>query len=312
MRVKVRQVGMLTVAAAVVATAAACGGSDDSAAASAGHRLVVVATTPEVSDFAREIGGDRVAVTELIKPGADPHEYEPTPKDLKTIGDAKLLILSGAGLEKKWVDDAISSSGFSGKRVECSAGITLLKHVEDGHSEDDPHIWHSVPNAEQMSRNIEAGLAAVDKKDAAAFETNLKGYEGKLRALDSRIRKQIATLPAGHRKFVTNHDAFGYYVHEYGLDFVGSIIPSFDTSAEVSGKQMNDLVQKIKQTGTKAIFSESSIPPKTAEALGKQAGVKVLSGDDALYGDSLAATGPQATYIGAEEHNLSTIVDNLR
>ncbi|HVX43521.1 MAG TPA: metal ABC transporter substrate-binding protein [Mycobacteriales bacterium] len=310
MRASVRPVAMIVLAAGLGA-AAACGGSE-AAAKSGGDKLVVVATTPQVRDFVQNIGGDRVAVTGLIKPGADPHDYEPTARDLRTIGEAKVLVLSGAGLEKKWVDSAVSSSGFSGKCIDSSAGITLLTHVEDGRTEDDPHIWHSVPNAERMATNIEAGLAAADKKDAAMFKQNLDGYEGKLRTLDARIRKEIGTLPAGHRKFVTNHDAFGYYVHTYGLDFVGSIIPSFDTNAEVSGKQLNDLVRKIKQTGTKAVFSESSIPPKTAEALGQEAGVKVLSGDQALYGDSLAVSGPGSTYIGAEEHNLRTIVDNLR
>ena len=111
---------------------------------------------------------------------------------------------------------------------------------------------------------------------------------------------------------MTNHDAFGYYVDRYRLQFVGSVIPSLDTSAELSAKQLNDLVAKIKATGTKAIFAETSLPPKSAEAIAKQAGVKVIGGEDALYGDSIGAEGtPQGTYLGAERHNTQVIVTAL-
>ena len=112
---------------------------------------------------------------------------------------------------------------------------------------------------------------------------------------------------------MTNHDAFGYYVARYGLDFVGSVIPSFDSQAELSQQDINDLVAAVKAQGVKAIFSESSLPPKTAEAIAKEAGVKVVEGDDALYGDSLGPDGGDAaTYIDMVEHNTKVIVDNLR
>jgi zinc/manganese transport system substrate-binding protein len=119
-------------------------------------------------------------------------------------------------------------------------------------------------------------------------------------------------VPAGDRKLVTNHDAFGYYIDRYQLEFVGSIIPSFDTSAELSAKDVDDIVAKIKQTGTKAVFSESSLPPKTAEAIARQAGVKVVAGEDALYGDTLGPEGSAGdTYLKMETHNTDTIVKAL-
>ncbi|GAB3884074.1 hypothetical protein GCM10027612_17230 [Microbispora bryophytorum subsp. camponoti] len=112
---------------------------------------------------------------------------------------------------------------------------------------------------------------------------------------------------------MTNHDAFGYYLDRYKLTFVGSIIPSFDTSAELSAKQVADLVAEIKATGVVAIFSEASLPPKTAEAVGREAGVTVVAGQDALYGDSLSPEGSAgATYLQMEEHNTDTIVNALR
>ncbi|MFC7528614.1 metal ABC transporter solute-binding protein, Zn/Mn family [Actinoplanes sp. GCM10030250] len=115
-----------------------------------------------------------------------------------------------------------------------------------------------------------------------------------------------------NRKLVTNHDAFGYYVARYDLDFVGSVIPSLDTSAELSARQLTDLVTKIRSTGAKAIFAESSLPAKSAETIAQQAGVKVVAGENALFGDSLGAEGtPQSTYLGAEEHNTRVIVEAL-
>lgn len=310
-----RTLAAATVAAALV-TLAGCGSDGGDAAGTSADintRLAVVATTPEVADFVRNIGGDDVAVTQIIKPNVDPHEYEPTPADIKAIGEAKLVVKNGVGLEE-WLDQTIQSAGFTGTVVDSSQGVQLRKgdpgdeEMHDG----DPHIWHDPRNAKIMVTNIEKGLAAADAAGAATFAKNLADYSAKLDKLDVDNAAAFAKLPAGDRKLVTNHDAFGYYVDRYGLQFVGSVIPSMDTSAELSAKQLTDLVAKIRSTGTKAIFTESSLPPKTAEAIAQQAGVKVIGGEDALYGDSLGEPGtPQGTYLGAEQHNTEVIVSAL-
>jgi zinc/manganese transport system substrate-binding protein/manganese/iron transport system substrate-binding protein len=164
-----------------------------------------------------------------------------------------------------------------------------------------------------MAHDIAAGFAAEDPADKAVYERNYTAYAAELHALDTRIRGRLDTLPAGQRKLVTNHDAFGYYVARYGLQFVGSVIPSFDTSAELSAKDLTDLVGKIRATGVRAIFSESSLPPKTADTVGREAGVRVVEGEQALYGDTLGPAGSDgATYLQMEEHNTTTIVTALR
>jgi zinc/manganese transport system substrate-binding protein len=313
-------------AAAAVVLLGACGSGDETAAGAAGSgtQLAVVATTPEVADFVRNIGGADVAVTQIIKPNVDPHDYEPTPADIQAISQAKLVVKNGVGLEE-WLDPTIESAGFKGTVVDSSQGVTLREgghhEEEEGHAEaeaehegeeHDPHIWHDPRNAKIMVANIEKGLAAADPARATAFAGNLATYSAKLDKLDADNTAAFATLPAGQRKIVTNHDAFGYYVERYQLQFVGSVIPSLDTSAELSARQLNDLVAKIKATGAKAIFTESSLPPKSAEAIAKQAGVKVVGGEDALYGDSLGEPGtPQGTYLGAEQHNTQVIVSAL-
>ncbi|MEV0902807.1 metal ABC transporter substrate-binding protein [Actinoplanes sp. NPDC049802] len=321
-----RLVWTAAIAAATTALAACGSGTPEAGASSAtsGPKLAVVATTPEVADFVRNIGGADVAVTQIVKPNVDPHDYEPTPADLQAIATAKLVVKNGVGLEE-WLDRTIESAGFKGTVVDSSEGVTLRegghhegegKHAEEegeaNAEEHDPHIWHDPRNAKIMVANIQKGLAAAEPAKADAFAKNLAAYSADLDKLDSDNAAAWAKVDKADRKLVTNHDAFGYYIARYDLEFVGSVIPSLDTSAELSAKQLTDLVAKIKATGTTAIFAESSLPPKTAEAIAQQASVKVVAGEDALFGDSLGAPdSPEGTYLGAERHNTQVIVDAL-
>jgi zinc/manganese transport system substrate-binding protein/manganese/iron transport system substrate-binding protein len=305
-------------AAVLVVGLAGCGNSGDTAGASpgnsarAGPKLKVVATTTQVADFARNIGGDRIELTQLLKPNVDPHDYEASPADVAAIAEADVVIENGVGLEK-FLQPAISSAGFDGTVIDTSKGVSIHEgNGTDEEKEGDPHIWHDPRNAKIMARDIADGLGAKDAAHKSLFEQNYTAYAAKLDVLDTKIQGQINALPADQRKLVTNHDAFGYYVARYGLQFVGSIIPSFDTSAELSAKDLSDLVAKIKATGVKAIFSESSLPPKTADTVGREAGVKVVEGESALYGDTLGPAGSDgATYLQMEEHNTTTIVSAL-
>ncbi len=308
-----RHLVMLITALAALIVAAGCSSSTSTgpgAGTGGGKVLKVVATTTQVQDFARVIGGDRIKLTGVLKPNVDPHDYEPSPADIDAIAQADLVVKNGVGLEK-WFDDAVRSAGFTGTVVDASQGVKIRSG--NGTAEEktgDPHIWHNPRNAKVMSANIERAFAAADPAGAAAFKANLDAYDAKLTSLDADIARQVSGL--ANKKLVTNHDAFGYYVDRYGLEFVGSIIPSFDTSAELSGKDVADLVAKIKETGVKAIFSESSLPPKTADTIGREAHVKVVEGENALYGDTLGPPGSAgATYLQMEEHNTRTIVSAL-
>jgi manganese/iron transport system substrate-binding protein len=270
-----------------------------------GRILRVVATTTQVADFARNIGGDRVQVTSLFKPNVDAHDYEPSPADIDTIARADVVIENGAGLES-WLHDTIESSGYDGPVIDTSQGVRLRQLG----GQPDPHIWQNPRNAMVMVANIERALAAADPADAEVYRANLAGYTKQLQALDAEVQRQLDSL--ANKQLVTNHDAFGYYIDRYGLQFVGSIIPSFDTSAELSGRDIRDLVAKIKATGVKAVFSETSLPPKTAETIAREAGVKVVEGEDALYGDSLGPPDSDGdTYLKMVRHNTRTIVHNL-
>jgi ABC-type Zn uptake system ZnuABC Zn-binding protein ZnuA len=313
MSVRKRVLGLTVAAMAFASPLAGCSSSSATPNSSAGTKLGVVATTTQLGDFARNVGGDKVVVTQILKANVDPHDYEPTPADISAVGAAKVVLRNGVGLDR-WLNDTVTASGFSGPVVDTSKGVSI--HPGNGDEEEkdgDPHIWQNPLNAKIMVTNIGAAFVRADPANASYYEQQMTVYQSKLEKLDADIKVKIDTIPAGQRKLVTNHDAFGYYVDRYQLEFVGSIIPSFDTSAELSGAEIDDLVTKIKQTGVLAIFSESSLPPKTAETIAKQAGVKVEAGEDSLYADSLGPVGSAgATYIDALTHNTDVIVTALR
>jgi ABC-type Zn uptake system ZnuABC Zn-binding protein ZnuA len=301
-----RRVGLAAACLAALLVAG-CSGPGGATGARDGDRgrLRVVATTTQVADLAANVGGDRVRVSSLLKPGIDPHDYEPSPADIDALAHADLVLENGVGLEA-WLSDTIDSSGFDGPVVDTSQGVRL--RMVGG--TPDPHIWQNPRNAERMAANVERGLAAAEPSAAPAFQASLVAYTRQLQALDAEVQRQIDSL--ANRKLVTNHDAFGYYVDRYGLQFVGSVIPSFDTSAELSGRDIRDLVAKVRATKVKAIFSETSLPPRAAETIGREAGVKVVEGENALYGDTLGPPGSDGdTYLKMIRHNTATIVSNL-
>ncbi len=284
----------------------ACGSASSPRSMAKGHSLPVVATTTQTADFARVVGGERVNVYDVVKPNVDPHDFEPSPGDLDAIGNAAVIVQNGVGLEA-WFADVVRSAEPKGVTVDSSAGVPRRSLG----GRPDPHIWHNPQNAIRMVTNIEEAFVKADPSHEAEYRKRAEDYVATLRSLDDEIQREVSTLT--NKRLVTNHDALGYYVDRYRLEFVGSVVPSFDTSAELSARDVNDLVAKIKATGVKAIFSESSLPAKTAESIGREAGVKVVAGEDSLYVDSLGPRGSEAAdYVGMMRHNTRVIVDNLR
>jgi ABC-type Zn uptake system ZnuABC Zn-binding protein ZnuA len=190
--------------------------------------------------------------------------------------------------------------------VDAGDGVEVLSDEDEA----DPHIWHDPIRAKTMVANLTEALAQADPDLAQEYRNRASAYVVELDRLDTEIARQLATLPSD--KIVTNHDAFGYYVDRYGLDFVGAIIPSFDSTAELSVDDVRRIVALIQAEDVRAVFSESDLPPKTAEAIGREAGVAVVAGEDALYGDSLGPPGSGAeTYLDMMRHNTEGIVEHL-
>lgn len=312
-----RRLALPAALAAAAIALTACSGTSDKAADE--KEISVVATTTQVGDFAKNVIGDTkgVKLTTLLTPNASAHEFDPSAKDLSVISKADLLIENGAHLEE-FLDKAEKSAGFKGTLVDTSKGVKLSGEEEEGddhdghdHAEGNPHIWTDPNNAKTMVHNI---VVALDKKmpgHKAEFDKNAKAYTDKLGSLNDWIKASVDQVPENERTVVSNHDAFHYYLDRYGITFVGSIIPSFEDNAEPSAQQIQQLIDKVKEYKVKAIFSESTINPKDAEAIAKGAGVKVYSGDDALYGDSLGEKGSDGdTYLKATVHNTKLFLES--
>ena len=270
--------------------------------------ITVVATTTQLQDFARNVGGSRVRVVGLIRPNVDPHEYEPTPGDVTAVGTAKVVVKNGLGLDD-WLDRVIAAGGGHPRIVVASRGVPVARGADD-ERDGDPHIWFDPRNAAVMVSDIAAGLAAADPAGAAVYRANATRYRARIRALDRSLAAKIATVPAVRRKLVTNHDAFGYFARRYGIRVVGAVIPSVSTGAEPSARDLAKLVDTIRREGVRVIFAESSVDPKLERAIADEAGARVGPG---LFADSLGpAGGPGATYLTAMTFDMDQMVKAFR
>jgi zinc/manganese transport system substrate-binding protein/manganese/iron transport system substrate-binding protein len=265
--------------------------------------LAVVATTTHVTEFTQAVVGNTGTVTGLIQPNQSAHSFDPSAKQLLELSQADVVVMNGADLEP-WLEDALTAANFQGTLIDASQGIPLI--------DNDPHVWTAPANAEVMVLNIAAGLSEIPQSTPdmrTAFAENSMAYNAQLTALDEWVVANFTQVPTDQRLLVTNHDAFTYFVDAYDITFLGSIIPSFDDNAEPSAAELDQLIALIQSSGATAIFSEASISPKLAETIAAEAGVKVYSGEDALYSDSLGVAGSSGeTYIQATIHNVTMLM----
>lgn len=310
---------LLALPVLLLATACSSGGDSD------GSKLAVVASTTQIGDFARQVGGDDIDLTVILRPNQDAHDFDPQPSQIRAIADADIVLRNGIGLDA-FVSRAAGQSG--GSVVIVTSSITLREgghghededeedHEDEDHADEederegDPHVWLSVSNAIAMVENIRDALVEADGDNASTYQANADRYIAELRALDSEIAAEVASIPAACRKLVTNHDVLGYYAEAYGLQFIGSIVPGTSTEARASASDIADIVQKIRAEQVPAIFAEASINPALVNQVAREAGVNVV---DDLYGDSLGeANSDGGTYIGMMRSNTTKIVDALK
>jgi zinc/manganese transport system substrate-binding protein len=301
----------ITVTSSIVAaclalglTWAGCGGSS----AGEGSQLDVVTTTTQIGDWVGEVGGGAVSVHQILQPNTDPHEYEPRPSDVEATAGAKLVFVSGDNLDA-WMDEVVSGSGSSARVVDLGSVVPDRLPGETGGAEAsryDPHWWHDPRNAEAAVRAIERQLAAADPSKRNEFARNAATYLTRLRMLDASIAICVDSVPASRRKLVTDHDAFGYFANRYGIEVVGAVIPSQATQAQPSAKDLANLISLIEREHVKAVFPESSLSAKVAEAIAGQSGA---SSEHSLYGDTLGpADSDGATYLQMERANADSMV----
>lgn len=270
--------------------------------------LLAVATTTMIADMAKHVAGDRIAVESLLKPGKDPHTYNPVPADVKKIAQADLILMNGHHLEL-WLQELIDNAGGERPVFEVTKGIPGIEVVSGGKKQTDPHMWMSVPLAVRYVENIRDAFIQVDPDGADLYRANAENYIRQLNELDAWIRAEIATIPADQRKLVTSHDAFQYFGKEYGFQIIGTYW-GVTTDEAPGADKIRHLIDAIQSHGVRAAFIESSVSPKQLEQIARDAGITI---GGTLYADSLGPEGSSAdTYIGMMRHNVQTIVDALR
>jgi len=294
------------------ATAPTSGAVTTTSAPATGTKPTVIATTTHLEDVVAVLGGDRITVVGLVPRNGDPHEFEPTPEDVKRIADSQGVFKNGAGLEG-WLDELIANAGGERPIIDTTAGLslgTIDSTFEEG-GETDPHVWFDPSLMMSVVDNIVVGLKQIDPPGAATFDANATAYKQQLAELDAYAKETLATIPEERRKFVTAHDAMGYFAKRYDFEIVGAVIPSVSTeAAETSAKQLADLVEKIKTAGVPAVFAEASNNPKFIEQVGAEANVKVV---EDLYVDSLGDKGGEAgTYLDFFKTDVDKITAALK
>ena len=281
---------------ALLALAAGCG--DDAAG---GAQVRVAATTGQVADLAREVGGDRAAVDQLLPANADPHDHEPRPSDARAVAEADVVLRSGGDLDA-WLTDVLEGAG-----VDAEA-VTLAEAVGAGDAPD-PHWWQDPRNAVRAVERIRAVLTEADPEGAAAYRGNAARYTRRIEATDRAIARCMAAIPRERRKLVTNHDAFGFFAARYGIEVLGSIVPGRSTSAQPSAGDVRELVAAIRRERVRTIFPESSLGGRLERAVARDAGARV---GPALYADALGEPGtPGATYLDALRHDAAAMAEGF-
>ena len=285
-------------------------GSASGVAAEAGDRLKVVASFSILGDFAQEIGGEHVSVVTLVGPNGDAHVYEPTPMDLKRVSEASVIIINGLGLEG-WITRLIDASGTKAQITEASKGVVprtfTVEEAGEGQGAVDPHAFQSISNAIIYVKNIVEALCTADEQHCAAYRGNEAAYSQRLSGLETEVKAAIAKIPADKRRVITSHDAFNYFAHDYGIEFLAP--EGVSTEAEASAADVAKLIRQIREEKATALFVENISDPRLIEQIGRETGLKVSG---VLFSDALSPkNGPAGSYIDMMRHNVHTILEAI-
>ena len=273
------------------------------AALQAEAKFKVVTTFTIIQDIAQNVAGDAATVESITKPGAEIHEYEPTPKDIVKAQSADLILWNGLNLER-WFERFFQNIKDK-PAVVVTEGITPLSIYEGPYKDaPNPHAWMSPSNALIYVENIKNALVKYDPQNADTYQKNAAAYAEKIKQLDKPLREKLAQIPADQRWLVTSEGAFSYLAKDYDLK-EGYLWP---INAEQQGtpQQVRKLIDLVKKNQIPVVFSESTVSAKPAQQVAKESGAKY---GGVLYVDSLsAADGPVPTYIDLLNVTVSTIV----
>ncbi|MFB9903982.1 metal ABC transporter substrate-binding protein [Allokutzneria oryzae] len=270
-----------------------------------GSRKRVLTTFTVLADMARAVAGDAVSVESITKPGAEIHEYEPTPSDLRKSAGVDLVLENGLGLER-WFDRFVRSA--NAKRATLSTGVEPIP-IRSGQYEGkaNPHAWMSPANARIYVRNIVTALTELDPGNAAVFKANAERYEAQLAEIETFLRSELGKLPPAQRALVTCEGAFSYLARDSGLR--EAYLWPVNSDEEGTPQQIAATVTFVRENSVPAVFCESTVNDKAQQQVARETGAK-LGGT--LYVDSLSEEGgPVPTYLRLLRYDAETVVAGL-
>ncbi|MBA2691969.1 MAG: zinc ABC transporter substrate-binding protein [Rubrobacter sp.] len=309
-----RGIGLLLGAALAALFAAGCGGSGESGEAGAVEGTIqATTTTTHITDMVETIGGEEVETTALMGPGVDPHLYEASQGDISALQEADVIFYNGLFLEGQ-LNDTLIQIGQQTPTVQVTSEIPEddLLPSEDYEGQADPHVWFAPelwltgvgPVVEQLS----------ELKPDAAEDFERRGEEYRAEAMEAHeyVCDEVETIPEEDRILVTSHDAFRYFGGAYGFEVRG--LQGISTDAEAGAGDVSELADFLVEEEIPAIFPESSVSPRSLEAVEAAAedrGLDLAVGDE-LFADAMGEPGTEeGTYAGMLRANADTIVAGL-
>jgi len=276
-------------------------------------KLQVISSFNPLHEFSQIIGGEKVDAILLVPVGVEPHDWEPTIKDVQRMQKSDLIIINGIGFEN-WIDNLIENN-YQGIIVDTSNGIKInlfdeqqhdeqqhdeQQHDEHGNLEGDPHIWLNPVYAKIQIQNIANAFSNSDPENSKLYHKNAKEYNKKLDLLDLKIRNELSNC---NNDFIAFHDAFSYFADEYGLN-QHTIIPTSNSHGEVTAKTLEKVILTAKKLNITVIFSEENVSSKSSEIIANEIGGKVLI-------LSSLESSSNGTYISKMTENLENMKEAL-
>jgi len=278
-----------------------------------GETVQVVVTVGMIADAVEQVGGERVEVEGLMGPGVDPHLYKASEGDLRRLERSDVIFFGGLHLEAKMADvlERIADQRATQAVTDAIPRDRLLTPAQF-EGQFDPHVWFDVELWAYAVEQIRDRLAALDPGSAALYRRNASAYLAELESLDRYVAEQSRRVPERQRVIITAHDAFNYFGGAYGFEVRG--LQGISTAAEAGAGDVQSLARFIAERRIPAVFVESSVSPRTIEAV--QEAVRSRGWDvrigGSLFSDAMGSPGtPEGTYIGMVRHNVDTIVAGL-
>lgn len=274
--------------------------------ASASDQITAIASFYPLYEFAKQVGKEKINVSLLVPPGIEPHDWEPTIKDIELMKRSNLIIINGVGFEK-WIDDVKSiSNNF--KIIDTSNGILenqneniLHQTPENKHeTSKDPHIWLNPIMAKTQVRNIEKAIIELDPENKSYYSKNADNYITKLDSLDYKIRNELSECK---KDFIVFHSAFSYFASEYGLH--QHTIVNYNPNSEPTPQTLQQLINLAKELHIKVIFAEELVDPRTSEVIANELGGRVLTLSPIEIFEK------NSNYVDKMEENLQNLKESI-